>query len=454
MKRACVIGGGISGLACLHRLRQSGVDACLLESSSGPGGVITTVAQNGFLFEAGPQSFLLTDALRTLVRELNLENEIVTADPKAPRFVLRKGRLHEIPMAPGAILRTSLLGLGTKARLIAEPLRRSRPPSREETVADFVRRKFGSEILDYLVAPFISGVYAGDPEKLSLASSFPSAAEWERDYGSVIRGAMKSAKSSGPRPPLASFRGGMGTLPARLAQSLHGSIQFGVAASSLSFERGQFHVATENAAVPLPNSFDAVVLATPAYVSARRLPNAASALRDLLLGISYAPVAVVAAGYSDKQIGSPVRGFGFLVPRKEGCTILGTVWNSSLFPGRAPEGMSVLTSFAGGATDLKITQASDADILDKVASENARIMRISGPPIEHAIFRYPRALPQYTLGHAQRIGAIQEGLNNLPGLFLTGNYLAGPSIGNCVEHATRTAEAVRAFLPSGAGASP
>lgn len=467
--KVCVIGGGISGLACLYRLRQLGIEARLLESHARVGGVISTVVQNGFLFESGPQSFLATNTLLSLIHELDLDNDLIAADSRAPRFVVRNGRLHEIPMAPGALLRSGLLGVSTKARLLADALGRTHPPAREESVADFVRRKFGNEILDYLVAPFISGVFAGDPESLSLASAFPSAHEWERDYGSILRGALKSAKAAGKRPSLASFRGGMETLPDRMAERLARSIHLNVSPAQLSFNAGNWMIHAETApsastSSPAPSvatlahprdiasgapfflDCRAVILATPAYAAARLLPTGAQSVADLLEGIAYAPLAVVAAGYHQKQIGRPLDGFGFLVPRKEGLTSLGTVWNSSLFAGRAPDGMAVLTSFAGGATNLAIRQMTDTSILDVVARENAKLLEISGPPVEHAVFRYDRALPQYTLGHPQRIRAINSALQGIPGIFLTGNYLAGSSIGHCVEHAFRAAESATAYL--------
>ena len=210
-RQIVVIGGGISGLACAYRLQQRGVPVTLLEASDNPGGLIGTVEKDGFLFESGPQSFQGTENLLQLIGELGIESELCTADPKAPRYVLREGKLVKIPMSPQEILGTSLLGLGSRWKVVSEPFRKTAPPSEEESVAKFVRRKFGHEILEYLVSPFVSGVYAGDPEKLSLRAAFPTLEEWEREYGSVLRGAMKSRsaqrheKKSAGAPPLCSF---------------------------------------------------------------------------------------------------------------------------------------------------------------------------------------------------------------------------------------------------------
>src|ERR1700723_1854082 len=219
--QVAIVGGGISGLACAHRLRALGVPAVVLESEDRAGGVIGTVERNGFLFEAGPQSFLGTPPVTDLVRELKLDGELIQADPNAPRYVFVKGRLQAVPMSPAALLTSSLLSVRSRYRVLSEPLRRTKPVQHEETVADFVRRKFGNEILEYLVAPFVSGVYAGDPETLSLRAAFPSLDEWEREYGSVLRGAMKSRKrQSGARPALCSFRGGVRALLQSLESQL------------------------------------------------------------------------------------------------------------------------------------------------------------------------------------------------------------------------------------------
>src|SRR5579863_1865443 len=234
--RVAVIGAGISGLACAYRLQQSGVDVALLEASDHAGGLIGTIEKGGALFETGPQSFQGTDALLDLIRELGLEGELQKADPRAPRYVYLHGHLRKIPMSPQALLTSSLLAPGSRWKIATEAFKRSKPPSEEETVASFVRRKFGHEILEYLVAPFVSGVYAGDPEQLSLRAAFPSLEEWESQYGSVVRGAMKSrppkGASKGP-PPLCSFLHGMATLTKAMAAKLGGSARASVCVDAI-----------------------------------------------------------------------------------------------------------------------------------------------------------------------------------------------------------------------------
>src|SRR5690348_11534069 len=239
--RVVVIGGGISGLTCAYRLKRLGADVKLLEASDDAGGLIGSIEQDGFLFERGPQSFQGTAPLIDLIRELGIESKLLEADPAAPRYVLRGGRLQKIPMSPPALIGSSLLGIGSRWRIVSEPFRRTTPPGHEESVAEFVRRKFGHEILEYLVSPFVSGVYAGDPEQLSLRAAFPSLEEWEKQFGSVLRGAMKSRPANGEKkkaPPLCSFRRGLSTLTDAIARQLGGSVRTRARVEKLSsFQR-------------------------------------------------------------------------------------------------------------------------------------------------------------------------------------------------------------------------
>jgi oxygen-dependent protoporphyrinogen oxidase len=448
-----VIGGGISGLACAYRLQQLGLPITLLEAEDRVGGLIGTVERDGFFFDSGPQSFQGTEALLNLVRELGIEEKLQRADPKAPRFVLLHGHLQEIPMTPKALLTSSILGTGSRLKLISEAFRKTRPPDKDESVASFVRRKFGHEILEYLVSPFVSGVYAGDPEMLSLRAAFPTLDEWEREYGSVLRGAMKSrpAQPKGP-PPLCSFERGMATLTQALAKNLGKKVRacarvLGVRSPDL-VGRGRFDIRIAQGGREESLASSALVIATPAYTAAALLGPLSSSLAHALSGIAYAPVAVIAAGYYRRQIGNPLDGFGFLVPRREKLRTLGTVWNSSLFPGRARDGMVALSSFAGGATDPEIVEKTEDEIAQVVHDENARVLQITGPPAASSVWRHPRALPQYNLGHGHIIEEIREGMREIPGLFFSGNYLEGPSLGKCVEQGFQTAEAVQKYSQS------
>ena len=450
---AIVIGGGISGLVCADHLQQAGIPVRVVESGDRPGGVIATREQDGFRFELGPQSFLSSEPLLKLIDSLGLSNELLHADPRAPRYILFRGRLVPAPLAPPSLLTTPLLGASTKWRLVTEMLRRTRPPVTDESIAAFVRRKFGDQLLDRLVAPFVSGVYAGDPEKLSLRASFPKLHEFEAQFGSVLRGAMKSRPEKGvSRPGLCSFRDGMETLPRKLASRLGDELltettvvaaRHGKTLGNSSFE---IDVTRNGHRETLLAS--ALIMAAPVNAASEILKGVSDKFAEPFARMEYAPVAVVAAGYRRDQVRHAGHGFGFLVPRSEKLRMLGTVWNSSLFPGRAPENMPCFTSFAGGATDPSLCSMSDEEIGDIICGELGRILGITGPPVTRLVHRYPRALPQYNLGHSETLSALSAAASSVPGLFLAGNYLSGPSISSCVEQANQTADAARVYLAS------
>src|SRR6202034_3867028 len=297
-QRVTIVGAGICGLACAYRLGQLGISATALERSPNSGGVIDREETHGFLFESGPQSFLGGEPLLTLVRELGLEAELQIADPSAPRFIVKGQRLQKMPMSPQAMLRSSFLAPGSRWKLASEPWRKTKPPANDESIASFVRRKFGNEILEYLVAPFVSGVYAGDPERLSLKAAFPTLDEWERQYGSVLRGAVNSRPAKNKRmgaPPLCSFTHGVAALPRALAASLDDALHYEARAVSVNFST-QPSVADGSAASEIRIvqngqeqrfSANAVIIATPAYAAAHLLETFSPQLARTLSGIAY-----------------------------------------------------------------------------------------------------------------------------------------------------------------------
>jgi oxygen-dependent protoporphyrinogen oxidase len=453
-KNVVIIGAGAAGLACGYRLQQLKIPFTIIEKSDFAGGLVRSSEQDGFLFEAGPQSFQGTETILQLIRELGIESDLQIADARAPRYVLKHGKMQKIPMTPQALVSSSLLTTKSRWNVISEPFRRARPPGEEESVADFVRRKFGHEILEYLVAPFVSGVYAGDPEKLSLKAAFPSLDEWERAHGSVLRGAIKSRRK-GPSgaPPLCSFRRGMASLPVALAQNLGPRLRTCVPAKAVrqteASGRPGFEAEVERNGQVESIPCDAVVVATPAFVAAQLVRGISSDIARILSGIAYAPVAVVAAAYHLTQMNQPIKGFGVLIPRSEKVRTLGTVWNSSLFPDRAPRGLFTLTSFAGGATDPEIVSLSEPEIADIVHADNSHILGISGLPARLQVWRYERGLPQYNLGHGHIVAAIERSMGEIPGLFFAGNYMEGPSIGKCIETGFRTAESINNGFSAG-----
>jgi len=450
---AVIVGGGISGLVCAYALRKAGIEACLLEASPRAGGLIYSERREGYLLELGPQSFSGTEALHSLCGELSLESELLEAPPRAPRYVLIGGELRPVPLSPPAFFASSLIGAGTKATIARDMFSKSHPPEQDESVADFVRRKFSAELLDRLVGPFISGIYAGDPERLSLRSAFPQLHEAEKSAGSVIRGMMrqaKGAKKSRQRPTLQSLHQGNETLMCALSAKLGKAIRLSADVTRVEAQREGtsrgFELKIRGPIQEETISTDYLILATPTDVAGRLLGNVNPAFKSVLSSIQYAPVAIVSLGYQRSDVGHPLDGFGFLVPRSEKLRILGSVWNSSLFPGRAPEGHVLLTSFVGGATDTDAATLSAEKLGALVHSELTPILSIAKTPAFSNVQIYARALPQYNLGHSERLAQMERLRLDTQNLWFAGNYLRGPSIGACVEQSLAVAQEVLSRL--------
>jgi oxygen-dependent protoporphyrinogen oxidase len=444
---ALVVGAGISGLVCTYALRKTGIDAQLVEASPQPGGVIQSITRDGFLLELGPQSFSGTAALRQLCAELGISDQLLEAPPHAPRYVLVDGRLKPVPLNPPAFFSSGLISGATKWALIRDIFGKTVPPEADESVAAFVRRKFSAQLLDRLVGPFVSGVYAGDPEQLSVRSAFPQLYEAEATSGSIVRGMMRLAKSKkGPRerPALQTFRDGNETLVRSLANKIGPALRTQVRGIGITRGNdGTFDVRLESNGVGEALSAKSIIFATPTDVAGNLLSEVHAAFEPLLTPIEYAAVAVVSLGYRKSDIGHSLDGFGFLVPRSAGLRDLGTVWNSSLFPGRAPQGRALLTSFVGGATDPAAAKLKLEELANLVHREISPFLSIKNAPVFSNVTIWPRALPQYNLGHAERLAAIAKLCSRFPGLWLTGNYLRGPAIGSCVEQALAVADEVR-----------
>jgi protoporphyrinogen/coproporphyrinogen III oxidase len=442
---ALVVGGGISGLVCGYALRKHGVEAQVVEAAPRPGGVIRSERLEGFLLELGPQSFSATPELRRLCSELGITGDLLQAPPKAPRYVLVNGELRKVPLNPVALLTSSLLGVRTKWNLARDAFGKSQPTAEDESVADFIRRKFGADLLDRLVAPFTSGVYAGDPERLSIRSAFPSVYGAEKSAGSAIRGMIRAArarKQPRERPTPLSFREGNETLVRALAANLGAALCCGTRAVRVERDAAAAFRVTLKGAGGEPQTLetDRLIVATPTDTAAQLLEPVRPAFKALLAPVEYAPVAIISLGYRREDVGHSLQGFGFLVPRSAGLRVLGTVWNSSLFPKRAPQGYVLLTSFVGGATDPQAIALSPEGLFAAVHREIAPLLSIREKPVSSNVQIYPRALPQYNLGHAERLQKLEKLLAETPGLRLAGNYLRGPSMGACVEQSLAVAE--------------
>ena len=439
-----VIGGGISGLVCLDRLVRSGVEALLLEERPRVGGVIRSRREGDALYEVGPNTVQGNPGLRELADELGLGPALVEAPAALPRYVFAGGCLHAVPFGPLAFLGSRLLSAGAKVRALTEWRVRRRTERFEESVESFFDRRFGPEILRRIVSPLISGTWAGDPSALSVEAVFPSLVALEREFGSVTLGALRSGFPAGEGPGarrLVSFRDGLEALPAALGRKHADRIRTGVTARWISRRQAGYEIHVADGPSALGR---AIVLAVPAPSAADLLapllPDSSAALRE----IPHPPLAVVSVVVPRLESGiCALRGFGALVAPGEGVRMLGTVWASSMFPDRASEGRALLSVFIGGATDPGGGRLSDQE-LDRVVPDGlGRVLGIGGRIETLAIDRFERAIPQYVLGHRERIERIRRGLGTVPGIHVAGNWIDGISVGDCIRSGQETAEQVR-----------
>jgi oxygen-dependent protoporphyrinogen oxidase len=436
---AVVVGAGISGLTAAFRLARGGLRVAVLEAAERIGGAIETFSDGGWRFEMGPNTVVESDeSVGRLIRDAGLEGEKILAYPSAKRRYLYKGsQLVPLPGGPGGLLKTPLFSPGAKLRLLREPWIGRPPEGVEESIAQLVRRRLGTEFLDYAVGPFVSGVYAGDPERLSARWAVPKIHALEREHGSLIRGSLARRKGPAPNGAMISFREGLEELPRRLALEI-GDVRTGVAARRVLRIENGFRV--ETSAGPVEAAW--VVLAVPADAAARLLEEATSGASLVLADVPYAAVAVVSLGWRREDVGHPLDGFGFLAPRKEGLRLLGCLFPSQIFPGRAPKGHVALAAFAGGRTDPELAGWDEDRIAATMIAELRGPLRLRGEPALRLVRRWPRAIPQYELGHGRFVERACEIERSLPGLRLAGNFLGGISVPDCIRNATALAEEI------------
>lgn len=455
-----VVGGGISGLATAYLLQKRGFDVLVLEKAGRTGGAIRSWREDGYLIEAGPNSTLETTPLLTsLIAETGIESEKRYADDRSSnRFILRDGRLVPLPMSAGAFLRTRLFGASAKLRLFREPFIRPSAPDAEESVSEFVLRRLGKEFLDYAINPFVAGVYAGDPDQLDVRAAFPKLHELEQKYGSLIKGQILGARERrrrGEAPRISarmfSFRDGMETLTSAVARALR-SVETNVAIRSLNPGSGDgvgWAIEAQAGSGPRTYTCNALVLAAQADAAAGLVRPFAPAAADALAGIPYPPVAVVVSGFRPGAGMHALDGFGFLVPKRENRGILGTIFTSSLFADRAPEGHALLTTFVGGMRQPELALQSEERIAELALKEQTSLLGAPMHPEFVHVTSWERAIAQYVRGHLERIRRIEETETRTPGLFFCANYRGGISVGDCVKSADRTAARVEEFLRAG-----
>jgi oxygen-dependent protoporphyrinogen oxidase len=462
MKKIIIVGGGISGLATAWMLRSKAraagkeLEITLLEKEGRPGGKIWSIKADGYTCEWGPNGFLDSKPQTLdLCRALGVEGNLHRSNDNArKRFIFSGGELHQLPDGGPAFLKSRLISWPGKLRLALEPTPfiASAPTGVDETLAAFGRRRLGKEALDKLIAPMVSGIFAGDPETMSLESCFPRIAELEREYGGLIRAMIMLAKkkkqdqaagkvvssAAGPGGILTSFREGIQYLSDAMATSLGEIVRTGVTVTAV--EKGTSVPYWVKCSDGSECDADLVIVASPAFVVAGMLSGLNTGIAGVLGQIPYASMTVICFGYGREQIRHSLDGFGYLIPKKEGCSTLGTLWDSSMFENRAPEGKVLLRSMMGGACFPEYVKLSDDEVVARVRKDLRSTMAIDAEPQFVRVFRHPQAIPQYTSGHGKRLQALDELLKAHPGLILTGNSYRGIGLNDCVAAAERAVD--------------
>jgi oxygen-dependent protoporphyrinogen oxidase len=469
--RTLVIGAGISGLSVARQLKKQGLAVVVLEANSAPGGVIRTWSDKGYQGEDGPNTLMVSDPkLKAWLQDLEVWDEAIDAAPSAQkRFIVKEGKLLALPMTPLAFLSSPALSLSGKLRMLKEPWI-GRGEDSKETLADFVRRRLGKEPLQELIGPFVSGVYAGDPERLLVRYAFPKLWELEQRFQSLIRGAIhrkkekssvrenepKESLSAGPQGKLVSWRNGLGHLVNRLRTELGDDLLCSSRVIALTQESAGYTVQIEGGTLlseQAPSSTGnqtifrgrRIILATDSMSAAKLLEPVAGKLKALQ-HIPYASVAVVHLGFDRKDVGHPLDGFGVLVSRERKIRILGALFSSTLFSERAPEGKVLFTVFVGGRRDPDAVSLSSEALIELTVHELGALIQLNGPACFQKVTKWQRAIPQYEEGYEAALDECRELEENLPGVHLLGNYRGGISLENCILNAVRMAESFRERL--------
>ncbi len=449
-------GGGLTRRTAALRPHQSRRPRPHFESSPRVGGVIQSVREQGFLAEFGPNTILETSPkIVSLVHDLGLDPRRLYSDPHAEkRFLVRNAKPVQLPASPPAFFLTPLFSLTAKLRLLREPFIRPAPPHLEESLADFVLRRLGREFLDYAINPFVAGVYAGDPARLSVQQAFPKLHALEQRYGSLIKGQILGARERKRRAEVSkqnakklSFDEGLQVLIDTLEAKLGPAIRKNTRVHRAERTPHGWTVHAEADGRPERSEHAALLYAGTAYrldeleLAAPNLPSLAP-----LADIHYPPVASVVLGFRREDVAHPLDGFGVLIPQIEPFQILGTLFSSSLFPNRAPAGHVLLTSYAGGVRNPDLALRDPADLYKITTRDLQRLLGIKGEPTFRHHRLYPRAIPQYDVGYGRYRDLMRQAESAAPGLFLAGHYRDGISLGDSLVSGHDVAERIAQFL--------
>ena len=446
-----VVGGGISGLAAAYELQRRGVGVRLLEASERFGGVIRSERFDGWVVDGGPDSLLVQKpAAVALCRELDLADRLVSTLTPRTAYILRDGRLHALPegsflgfpLRVSALAHSSLFSIAGKLRMACEVVVPRAEDDEDESIASFVRLRFGQEAVDYLAEPLLAGIHAGDVDRLSVRALFPRLVDAERQSGSIIRAFRAMRMKPSPQGAFVSLPGGVAELVDALVGALAPDILVSGARVTDMRHASVFTLETTAGAIQAKS----VILALPAYAAGGVLRGIHTGLAALCEDVPYASTATVAFGYRREQIGHEMRGSGFVVPRVERSPLLAATWVTSKWPHRAPDGHVLLRGFLGGGRDPRRLEQGDAELTELAHDALSEVMAIAGAPLFSRIYRWTRQSPQYEVGHLARLASIESQLTRVPGLFVTGSGFRSIGIPDCVADGRETAARAAAFV--------
>jgi len=439
---AVVVGGGIAGLAAGLALQRHVSEVLVVDSSDRPGGVMRTDHVEGYVVERGPNTFQAKAPMLAGLREHGLDDGLLRAEPESKRrFIVCEGELVAAPMSPLAFLRTPLLTAGGKLRLLAEPFVRRRSGA-EESVAEFAGRRLGAQAMENLIGPFLTGVYAGDERQLGAEAVFGSLVELERRYGSIaIGGLLQALLRRGERGLRGSYSAaeGLGPFARHLAGRLNEPVVLGATVSELRREGSAWYLSLSSAAGQTAMRASRVVLAIPAGEGAKLLREVDLRAAELLGGVEYAPIVSLPLGVERARVRREIEGFGFLVPRGAGLDLLGCLFMSRLFPGRAPANHELLQCLLGGVRWPAAVDEPDDRLLERVLRDLDRLLGVEVDPQLLGVARWPLAIPQLGRGHPRRMSELRARLCASPGLALAGSYVDGVSVADSFASGLRAA---------------
>ena len=443
-KKIAVIGAGISGLTAAYLLSKKGFDITVLEKNNSVGGSIESVFENGFLFDRGPNSALeTTPVISQLIKELRLENELLYASKQAnKRYILRDNKLHSLPMSPQGLIKTKLFSGKAKLRLMAEPFIGRSNDGYYQSLAEFVKRRLGQEFLDYAINPFVAGVYAGRPEDLSVKSAFPKLYALEEKYGGLIVGTIRSIRERKKRAEVAkqsakmlSFKNGMIALPKAIEKYFEDRIFLSSEVTSIDQNQNGYTVSYQQNDTINKLYCDAVLSTNPSYSAAKLFSKYDKEFKTHADALYYPPVLVYYLVYDRKKIKQDLDGFGFLIPAKENKSFLGALWSSVIFSDRTDETKAAFTLFIGGSRNPDFVKEDRETLLTKVRKEFEALMGITANPVFSSERFWEKAIPQYNLGYIEHENFFDDFEKRNPGIFISGNFRGGISVGDCIKNA-------------------